>query len=144
MANEDTINLLKECNVGAKMAVTSIDEVLEKVKSETLKKILEASKKAHEDWGDKTHILLNQYHDHEKEPNRIAKVMSWLKVNMKLVQNESDAEVADLITDGCNMGIKSLCKYLNKYQEADQEATMIAKQLIILEEKLMLELRPFL
>ena len=144
MVNEDTINLLKECNAGVKMAVTSIDEVLEKVKSEALKKILEASKNAHEDWGDKTHTLLSEYHDHEKDPNPIAKMMSWLKVNMKLMQNECDAEVADLITDGCNMGIKSLCKYLNKYKQANQEAIMIAKQLVILEEDLMVELRKFL
>lgn len=144
MVHEDTINLLKECNAGAKMAVISIDEVLEKVKSESLKRMLEASKKAHEDWGDKTHVLLNEYHDHEKEPGLIAKMMSWIKVNMKLMQNKSDAEAANLITDGCNMGIKSLSKYLNKYGEANQEAKMIAQQLVTLEEKLMVDLRPFL
>lgn len=144
MANEDTIHLLKQCNAGVKMAVNAIDEVLDKVKSESLKRKLEACKKAHEDWGDKTHTLLSEYHDHEKDPNPIAKMMSWLKVNMKLMQNECDAEIADLITDGCNMGIKSLCKYLNQYEQADQEAIMIAKQLIILEEELMIELRSFL
>lgn len=144
MVHEDTINLLKECNAGAKMAVISIDEVLEKVKSESLKRMLEASKKAHEDWGDKTHVLLSEYHDHEEDPSFIAKMMSWLKVNMKLSQNKCDAEVADVITDGCNMGIKSLVKYLNKYKEANQEAKMIANQLVTLEEKLALDLRPFL
>ena len=144
MANQDTIKLLKECNAGAKMAVTSIDEVLESIKSDSLKKILVDSKKAHEDWGEKTHVLLSEYHNEEKEPNPIAKVMSWLKVNVKLMQNECDAEVADLITDGCNMGIKSLCKYMYKYKEADQESISIAKQLVTLEESLAVELRHFL
>ena len=144
MANEDTIKLLKECNAGTKMAVTSIDEVLESIKSESLKKILVDSKKAHEDWEDKTHVLLSEYHNEEKEPNPIIKVMSWFKVKVKLIQNECDAEAAELIIDGCNTGIKSLCKYVNKYKEADKESISIAKQLIILEERLMVELRSFL
>ena len=70
--------------------------------------------------------------------------MSWLKVNVKLLQNQSDAEVADLITDGCNMGIKSLCKYMNQYTVADQESLNVAKQLVLLEEHLMVNLRSYL
>ncbi len=47
----------------------------------------------------------------------------------------SDATVADLITDGCNMGVKSLNRYLNRYAAADEKAKTVAK-LIRLEEKL--------
>ena len=37
--------------------------------------------------------------------------MSFIKTNFKMGMNESDTTVAELITDGCNMGIKSLNKY---------------------------------
>ena len=40
MENQDTINLLKECDSGTKMGVVSIDDVLDVVKDETLKKLL--------------------------------------------------------------------------------------------------------
>ena len=108
MENKDTIHLLKECDAGSKMAVTSLDEVMESVKDEKLKKLLQKSKDHHEKLGNEIHSVLIEYHSEEKDPNPMAKSMSWLKTNMKMSMDKSDATVADLLTDGCNMGIKSL------------------------------------
>ena len=74
----------------------------------------------------------------------MAKSMSWVKTNVKLVMNESDETIADLMTDGCNMGVKSLNKYLNQYKAADEKTKDITKQLINVEEKLVVDIRPFL
>lgn len=74
----------------------------------------------------------------------MAKSMSWMKTNVKLVMNESDHTIADLMTDGCNMGVKSLHKYLNQYKAAEEKAKDIVKRLINIEEKLTLEIREFL
>lgn len=74
----------------------------------------------------------------------MAKGMSWIKTNAKLAMDNSDAAVADLMTDGCNMGVKSLCKYLNQYKAADESSKSIAKRLIELEEKLTIDMRTFL
>jgi hypothetical protein len=57
---------------------------------------------------------------------------------------ESDHVIADLITDGCNMGVKSLNRYLNQYKAADENTKDITKRLINLEEKLAIDLRDFL
>ena len=89
-------------------------------------------------------LLLDKYHDDGKDPNAMAKSMSWLKTNMKLAVNESDGTVADLITDGCNMGVKSLSRYLNQYKAADETSKQITKRLIELEEHLAHSVRPFL
>ena len=70
--------------------------------------------------------------------------MSWIKTNMKIAMNESDKTVADLMTDGCNMGVKSLNKYLNQYEAADEFSKDITKRLINLEEKLAVDMRTFL
>ena len=74
----------------------------------------------------------------------MAKGMSWMKTNLKLSLDESDETVADLITDGCNMGVKSLNKYLNKYEAAEEKVKDIAKKLINMEEKLAVEIRKYL
>ena len=120
MANTDTIKLLKECDAGSKMAVTSIDDVVEKIRDSSMKSLLQESKKHHEKLGNEIHSLLNQYGKSEKDPNPMAKGMSWMKTNVKMTMDDSDATVADLITDGCNMGVKSLHKYLNQYKEQVQ------------------------
>ena len=114
MIESDTIKLLRECDAGIKMGVSSIDEVLQYVKNEKLKEYLTDCKNEHDKLDRKLQELLDKYKDDGKEPNPIAKGMSWMKTNFKLSMKESDRTIADLITDGCNMGVKSLSKYLNE------------------------------
>ena len=144
MIEQDTIRLLRECDAGVKMGVSSIDDVLKYVKDEKLKVILEDNKKDHKKLDTELQELLDKYKDEGKDPNPMAKGMSWLKTNMKLYMDNSDATIADLLTDGCDMGIKSLYRYLNQYKDAEQEATSIAKRLIDIEAKLETELRKYL
>jgi len=144
MENNDTIYLLKECDAGSKMAVTSLDEVMENVQNEKLEKLLKKSKEHHENLGNEIHSLLIQYHSEEKDPNPMAKSMSWLKTNMKMSMDKSDATVADLLTDGCNMGIKSLYKYMNQYPAADQKVIHLCNNLIDIERELREGLREYL
>ena len=89
-------------------------------------------------------ILLDKYHDDGKEPNPIAKGMSWIKTNMKMGLDSSDQTIAELMTDGCNMGVKSLHQYLNQYAAADEASKEITKRLIRVEEQLAVDLRKFL
>lgn len=144
MIEQDTIKLLRECDAGVKMGVSSIDDVLKYVHSETLKDILQECKDKHNSLDADLQKLLSKYHDEGKEPNQIAKGMSWMKTTVMLTMHESDATIADLMTDGCNMGVKSLNKYLNKYEAADNDSKEICKRLIDLEEKLAIDIRRFL
>ena len=144
MIEQDTVRLLRECDAGVKMGISSIDDVLEYVSSEGLKKYLTDCKAEHEKLGDEIEELLDRYKDEGKEPNPIAKGMSWMKTNMKLCMNGSDETIADLMTDGCNMGVKSLNKYLNEYEAADEVSKDITKRLINLEERLAIDIRDYL
>jgi len=144
MIEQDTIKLLRECDAGIKMGVDSIDDVLEYVKGESLRKYLTECKREHEVLKEEVQVLLDKYHDDGKDPNPIAKGMSWMKTNMKLGMDMSDGTIADLMTDGCNMGVKSLNRYLNQYQAADERSKDITKRLINLEERLVIDIRQFL
>lgn len=144
MENKNTIHLLKECDAGSKMAVTSLDEVMESVQDEKLKELLQKSKDHHEKLGNEIHSMLIQYHSEEKDPNPMAKSMSWLKTNMKMSMDKSDATIADLLTDGCNMGIKSLYKYMNQYPNAEAKVKNLCNNLIDIERELRKDLRGYL
>ena len=136
MTNNDTVELLKECNSGIQMGVSAIDEVLPKVKSKKLETILNDYKNKHTKLGNETNEYLKKMGEDTKEPNPMAKGMSWMKTNVKLALDESDATVADLITDGCNMGIKSIRKYIKQYSGADEKSREIAGELINIEKEL--------
>ena len=144
MIEQDTIRLLRECDAGIKMGVASIDDVIEYVNDENFRQVLAKSKEDHNKLKAELQTLLEQYHDDGKEPNPIAQGMSWLKTNVKLMMKESDKTIADLMTDGCDMGVKSLRKYLNQYQAAEEKAKDITKKLINLEEKLSQDIRMYL
>jgi len=144
MIEQDTIKLLRECDAGIKMGVSSIDDILEYVGDEKLKNLLSASKDQHIKLQDELEELLEKYHDDGKEPNPMAKGMSWIKTNVKLAINESDHTIADLMTEGYNMGIKSLSKYLNQYKAADEDSKDITKRIIEIEERLVKDIREFL
>ena len=144
MIEQDTIKLLRECDAGIKMGVTSIHDVYKYVSSDKLRECLNACKDEHDELDKELQQLLGKYHDEGKDPNPIAKSMSWMKTNMKLVMNESDNTIADLMTDGCDMGVKSLNRYLNQYKAADEVSKDICKRLIKLEEKLRTQMQEFL
>lgn len=138
MIQEDTVRLLRECSSGITMGIDSIGEVMTSVKDGRLREVLCDSREKHRTLGLETDRLLDNYGDNEKEPGMIAKGMSKLKSEFMLTMagDEKDSTVADLITDGCNMGVKSLSKYLNEYKAADEKSKDIAKRLIGVEEEL--------
>lgn len=144
MIQEDTVKLLRECNAGIKMGVDSIEEIIDEAADRRLVKMLRETKEEHKRLGMETHRLLNRYGDEGKDPNPLAKGMSWIKTNVMMAVDAGDSTIADLITDGCNMGVKSLSRYLNQYKAADEESKNIAKQLISSESDLAQGLRTYL
>lgn len=144
MVEQDTIKLLRECDSGIKMGISALDEVMEYAHSTDMRKYLQDSTDENQKLQDDLQKVLADYHDNGKEPNPIASGMSWIKTNFKLKMDESDSTIAELMTDGCNMGIKSLSRYLNQYQAADERSKDLTKRLIKAEEKLSQNMRQFL
>lgn len=144
MIEQDTVRLLRECDAGIRMGIDSIEEVLEYIENSGFKQRLEKCRSEHVELENDIEVLLDKYHDEGKKPDPIAKGMSWIKTNTKLAMDGSDSMIADLMTDGCNMGVKSLTKYLNKYKAADESSKEIAKKLINIEEQLTEDIKQYL
>ena len=144
MIEQDTIKLLRECDAGIQMGVDSIDDVLNRVRDEKMRECLSQCKKEHQELDAEVQELLEKYRDDGKDPNPVAKGMSWMKTTMKMAMDASDATIADLMVDGCDMGVKSLSRYLNQYKAADEVSKDICKRLIKLEEKLGKQMRSYL
>ena len=144
MIEQDTIKLLRECDAGTKMGISSIEDVLDQTCHHALQDTLRQCKFAHQTLHREIQEQLDRFHDEGKNPNPIAKGMSKMKTSVKLGIEGGDAAIADLMTDGCNMGVKSLSRYLNQYKAADERSKDIAKRLIHLEAQLAADIRGFL
>lgn len=142
--NNDTVNLLKECNAGCKSATNSMEQVMEYVKNEKLRALIDRYNDSHIKIGDECHDILNSLGEQEKDPQKISAMMAKVGTDMKLMMENTTHKVADLLVDGCNMGIKSLCRYINQYTTADETSIKLAKKLVSLEKDFMNELLEYL
>ena len=144
MIEQDTVKLFRDCDTGIEMGIDSINDVLNYVSSPEFRRVLSENKDEHAVLKSEIEAALNRFHDDGKSPSPVAQTMSWMKASMKLGMKDSDETIADLMTDGCNMGVKSLSRYLNQYAAADEKSKDIAKRLINLEHQLSVDIRDFL
>ena len=142
--NNDTANLLRECNAGIKMGEDAIKRVLPHAKDGELRHTLEVCKNTHAALGDETHRMLIDRGVDTRDPHPVIRAMSDAKICTKMMMKNTDEAIADVMTDGCDMGIKSLHRYINKYPNATSEAKELAKRLIASEEYLESKLRNYL
>ena len=144
MIEQDTVRLLRECDAGVKMGVSSLEDVIPAVRSSALLRTLSVCREEHEALSTQIQQQLDRFGDEGKNPSPIAQKMSWVKTKLELGLENSDAVIADLMTDGCNMGVKSLNRYLNQYEAADERSKDMTKRLIHLEQQLVTDLQGYL
>ncbi len=141
---KDTIKLLHECSAGVKMGERAINLALSHTSAGELKETLEKASEAHAILGDEIKKMLFSAKVGDKEPSPIAQMMSDAKIKTRLTVNSSKANVASIMTDGCNMGAKSISHYLNKYHLASVSSQLLAHRIIRTEDDLRDKLRKFL
>lgn len=142
--SQDTIELLKECDAGCKMAIDSMEQISKYVTNDQMKTIIKKYNGAHIKMEEDIHRLLNNYGEEDKNPNPIAKASSWIQSEVKMMINGDSKQAAHLLTDGCNMGVTSLNQYKNQYKAADEKSVKICERLCDLETSMTKELQPYL
>lgn len=142
--NEDSINLLRECNAGCKSATGSIEQILPMISNDELRTLTERYQKLHENYGVECNKKLHREGEEGKEPNPVVKAGAWLSTEVKLAFRSDTERLAACLFDGCHMGIRSLLQYVHKFPAANEEAKHMAYRLIGLEEDFREELKRFL
>jgi hypothetical protein len=142
--NGDSIALLKECDSGAKMATESLEQIMQYVSNSDMNAIIMKYNEDHIKYGEDIHEFLNEAGEQSTEPKPMAKAMSWVTTKIKMTLDGDTHEAASIIIDGCNMGIKSLNEYKNKYTGADSKSVLLCNRLIQIEKQLSDELQGFL
>lgn len=106
--------------------------------------MLEKYEADHKDLCKIVHKQLHEKGFPEKEPNPMITTEAWMTTKMKMLVDNSDEHIAALMMDGCNMGIKSVGKYLNQYAGAEENSRSVARDVITLEENFMKDLKDYL
>lgn len=141
----DSVELLKECDAGLEMAISSLEQVKPEARADNFTNMLDKYYKNHIKIQKDVDEKLVEYNENGKKANPVAEAMSSMKTSFKLATaDHTDQEIADLMIDGCNMGIKSVSKYMNQYANASQDIMQLANDIIVLEQNFVNELRQYL
>ncbi|WP_302625760.1 hypothetical protein [uncultured Eubacterium sp.] len=142
--NEDSINLLKECNSGCKMAIESMERVEKNLADNEMKSIIDEYKDKHCQIKAQTYHLLKKDGEDGKDPNPMAAAMSKITTEVKMSFMGDSHQAAKLMMDGCNMGIQSICEHENDCRNADETAKEVAHNLVKIEKEVMGKMEKFL
>lgn len=142
--SRDTIELLKECDAGCKMAIDSMEQISKFVSNDQLKTLITKYNDDHIRLEEELHKQLNAYGEEAGEPSPVAKASSWLQSEIKMTMKGDTHEAASLLTNGCNMGIKSLCEYKNSYKAADEKSVAMCEKICNIEAQMVQDLQKYL
>ena len=142
--NRDTLSLLADCTAGIDLAVSAMDGILPNVKDQVLRRKLQDGIHRHELLRNQTLCLLQQWGGKEKHPSSMTKNMVWLRNNARLAISRDDPTAAELVANGCDQGIRTLCRSRNRYSGADHAAKFLTEQIIACQENLSSGMRSFL
>ena len=141
---DHTIALLQECSQGCKMGIKSINQVSEYVSDQKLKRIMETYQGEHQRIEAEADKMLSMFGLSGKQPEMMATAMSWVSTEMKMMMKDDDKQAAKIMTEGCDMGIRTICGFINQYAGASKSSLGLAKNLVNMEEKFREEMKPYL
>lgn len=128
----------------AKMGVTGIDNIKDKIYDDELKNIIATQKKEYQKIADEATKLLNDLGVSEKDIGKMAQVMTYITANLELLKDDSTSNIAKMMIEGSNKGIIEINKNLNSYNNMNQNVIKLAKKLLATEQHNIDELKIYL
>ena len=144
MKEENNINLLDELNKGCCMGSDAVKFILDKVDGKKFKEVCDNLLEEYEDLQEKINKVYDKYSDNEPhETNLMNKAMTWYGIQMKTMADNSASKLAELLTQGLNMGIIEGKKLLN-HKDADKKGLKLVEEYVDMQERYVEIIKEFL
>lgn len=142
---KENINALDEINKGTTMGMEAIEQIKDKISSERFRKVIDKQYEDYKRIYEKISEIYKEYND-KKEPHEIGaitKVMTWYDLNVKMMMDNSDSKLAEVLLKGTNMGIIEGKKIYNN-KKLDENVVKIVDEYINMQEQIVEDLKEFL
>lgn len=143
---DENINLtiLNEIAKGARMGISNISFVSEKLEDETMKEELSTQYAEYGKILDKVNTQFEKYGEIADDEPITAKMMGWTGVQMNTMMDKSNSHIAELMAQGNLMGIIEGQKLLNHNKEMESEIKDILNEFIQLQNNNIEKMKQFL
>ncbi len=143
---ENDLNVLDEVNKGATMGMDAIEFVEKKVGDESFRSVLNSEYAKYQEISDRANGLYNKFPT-EKEPHETSamnKIMTWWGVQMKVMSDQSNSNISELLLNGTNMGVIEGRRLINQNPHIDEEIHTLLCDFVKMQEESYEELKKFL
>ncbi len=143
---QNDLNVLDEVNKGATMGMDAIEFVEKKVGDESFRSVLNSEYAKYQEISDRANGLYNKFPT-EKEPHETSamnKIMTWWGVQMKVMSDQSNSNISELLLNGTNMGVIEGRRLINQNPHIDEEIHTLLCDFVKMQEESYEELKKFL
>ena len=134
---KDTEQLLRETNYGAKLALMNMKHIMDEAEEGELMKVIVHAIEEHEKVEQKTANAMNEHGYEEKAVSAMMHAFSDVTTELKMLWRDDSAKIAEMLVDGCNMGIKNISQTMNQCENASKEAKALISEIVILPSKIL-------
>ena len=141
--NELLMHIYQTCDMGVKSTTKLID--LLKNKDNKIKKLLEDEFKEYEKYLTKSEKLLKKNKIEPEGAGIMAEMMSKMDMKMEVKKDNSDSNIAGMLTEGFTMGIINMNKKIEVYRDdCDNSIIELALDIVKFQEKEIKNLKSYL
>ena len=121
----------------ASMFLNAIDALIPKVKDQKMKDTMELERRGVDKIMDDAVRIMRSKKIEPKAPNIFTRAAAWMGVQFNSLINADNRHIAEMMTEGCTMGIYGSIENIYDFQKADTEIKKLCEDLMhILEEYL--------
>lgn len=144
--NKNDLNVLDEINKGATMGMDAIEFVEKKVGDENFRTVLNSEYGKYQEISNRVNALYNNSpvtkEPHETSP--MTKMMTWWGVQMKVMTDQSNSNISELLLNGTNMGIIEGRRLINQNPDINSDVHTLLCDFVKMQEDSVEQLKNFL
>lgn len=127
---DENLEMLEYIVKNAEMGVYSSNKLIELLsdKENKIRKVVEGILKGYENYYKESKKLIKKYTDDVKENGVMAKMSSSMMMKMDVMKDNSDANIAHILTQGLTMGVVDITSKIDRFEkDADKKIINMAK-----------------
>lgn len=140
------LNVLDEINKGATMGMDAIEFIEKKVGDENFRNVLNTEYSKYQEISNRANDLYAKFPT-DKEPHETSamnKIMTWWGVQMKVMTDQSNSNISELLMNGTNMGIIEGRRLINQNPNINKDIHTLLCDFVKMQEDSVETLKNFL
>lgn len=127
---DENLEMLEYIVKNSEMGVYSSNKLIQLLsdKENKIRKVVEGILKGYENYFKESKKLIKKYTDEVKENGMMAKMSSSMMMKMDVMKDNSDANIAHILTQGLTMGVVDITSKIDRFKgDCDKKILEMAK-----------------